>query len=131
MKYFTAVPLGLYNSESNDVPENAIPIADELYQELMEGQGKGRFIQADNNGKPILVDGVSVTDEQQLNQIANQKQFLLNKANAEIAWRQDAFDMDIATEEEVSALKLWKEYRITLMRMEISTITDISWPNQP
>ncbi|HEE9992223.1 TPA: tail fiber assembly protein [Citrobacter braakii] len=131
MKYFTAVPLGLYNSESNDVPENAIPIADELYQELIEGQGKGRFIQADNNGKPILVDGVSVTDEQQLNQIANQKQFLLNKANAEIAWRQDAFDMDIATEEEVSALKLWKEYRITLMRMEISTITDISWPNQP
>ncbi|ARC40760.1 MULTISPECIES: tail fiber assembly protein [Citrobacter] len=131
MKYFTAVPLGLYNSESNDVPENAIPIADELYQELIEGQGKGRFIQADNNGKPILVDGVSVTDEQQLNQIANQKQFLLNKANAEIAWRQDAFDMDIATEEEVSALKLWKEYRITLMRMEISTVTDISWPNQP
>ena len=131
MKYFTAVPLGLYNSESNDVPENAIPIADELYQELIEGQGRGRFIQADNNGKPILVDGVSVTDEQQLNQIANQKQFLLNKANAEIAWRQDAFDMDIATEEEVSALKLWKEYRITLMRMEISTITDISWPNQP
>ncbi|APR32387.1 hypothetical protein BTW28_16195 [Citrobacter freundii] len=131
MKYFTAVPLGLYNSESNDVPENAIPIADELYQELIEGQGKGRFIQADNNGKPILVDGVSVTDEQQLNQIANQKQFLLNKANAEIAWRQDAFDMDIATEEEVSVLKLWKEYRITLMRMEISTVTDISWPNQP
>lgn len=131
MKYFTAVPLGLYNSESNDVPENAIPIADELYQELIEGQGKGRFIQADNNGKPILVDGVSVTDEQQLNQIANQKQFLLNKANAEIAWRQDAFDMDIATEEEVSALKLWKEYRIALMRMEISTVTDISWPNQP
>ncbi len=131
MKYFTAVPLGLYNSESNDVPENAIPIADELYQELIEGQGRGRFIQADNNGKPILVDGVSVTDEQQLNQIANQKQFLLNKANAEIAWRQDAFDMDIATEEEVSALKLWKEYRITLMRMEISTVTDISWPNQP
>lgn len=131
MKYFTAVPLGLYNSESNDVPENAIPIADVLYQELIEGQGKGRFIQADNNGKPILVDGVSVTDEQQLNQIANQKQFLLNKANAEIAWRQDAFDMDIAAEEEVSALKLWKEYRITLMRMEISTITDISWPNQP
>ncbi|MHC5684485.1 tail fiber assembly protein [Escherichia coli] len=49
-------------------------------------------------------------------------------ADAEIAWRQDAVDAEIATEEESAALADWKKYRVLLMRVDTAKP---EWPTPP
>ncbi|PNP33389.1 tail fiber assembly protein [Citrobacter amalonaticus] len=56
------------------------------------------------------------------------RQSLLNRANQEIAWRQDAVDVGIATDEETAALVDWKKYRVLLMRVDT---TKPDWPTLP
>ena len=50
------------------------------------------------------------------------------KADSEIAWRQDAVDAVIATEDETAALSEWKKYRVLLMRVDTS---NPEWPEKP
>lgn len=57
-----------------------------------------------------------------------QRQSLLNRANQEIAWRQDAVDVGIATDEETTALVDWKKYRVLLMRVDTAKP---DWPTLP
>lgn len=49
-------------------------------------------------------------------------------ADDEIAWRQDAVDAEIATEEEIISLAEWKKYRVLVMRVDT---TDPDWPIPP
>lgn len=55
---------------------------------------------------------------------------LLATAAARIAPLQDAVDLDEATTEEVAALKLWKQYRVAVNRVDLSVATP-SWPAVP
>ncbi|EHY3370425.1 tail fiber assembly protein, partial [Escherichia coli] len=48
-----------------------------------------------------------------------------------IAPLQDAADLGIATEEEISLLEAWKKYRVLLNRVDTSTAQDIEWPVAP
>ncbi|MCE9890752.1 tail fiber assembly protein [Kluyvera intermedia] len=57
-----------------------------------------------------------------------QRSLLLNTANAEITWRQDAVDVGEATEEETAALTAWKKYRVLLMRVDTAAPV---WPTPP
>ena len=52
-------------------------------------------------------------------------------ADAEISWRQDAVDAEIATAAETAALAEWKKYRVLLMRVDTSKAPDIEWPTPP
>lgn len=52
-------------------------------------------------------------------------------ADSEISWRQDAVDMDVATEKEIADLIEWKKYRIMIMRIDISKAPDIDWGTSP
>ncbi|EFN0011880.1 tail fiber assembly protein, partial [Escherichia coli] len=42
----------------------------------------------------------------------DRKLSLKAQADSEIAWRQDAVDAGIATDEETAALSEWKKYRV-------------------
>ncbi|WP_173571477.1 tail fiber assembly protein, partial [Escherichia coli] len=44
---------------------------------------------------------------------------------------QDAADLEIATEEEISLLEAWKKYRVLLNRVNTTTAPDIEWPAVP
>ena len=57
-----------------------------------------------------------------------QRAGLLTTANNEIAWRQDAVDADIATDEEKTALAAWRKYRVLLMRVDTAAPV---WPTVP
>ncbi|MCY6826315.1 tail fiber assembly protein, partial [Escherichia coli] len=48
-----------------------------------------------------------------------------------IAPLQDAADLEIATEEEISLLEAWKKYRVLLNRVDTSVAPDIEWLIQP
>lgn len=72
-----------------------------------------------------------IAKEQLISEAEQQKQSLLAEANNAIAPLQDAIDLGMATDEEVSLLKQWKIYRVTLNRVDTSTPPDIDWPQKP
>ncbi|WNK67579.1 tail fiber assembly protein [Pantoea agglomerans] len=54
-----------------------------------------------------------------------------DEANRAIAPLQDAVDISIATDEEITRLAEWKRYRVALSRIDTSTAPDIEWPARP
>ncbi|WP_407241392.1 tail fiber assembly protein [Escherichia coli] len=59
------------------------------------------------------------------------KNNLMQVASEHIAPLQDAADLEIATEEEISLLEAWKKYRVLLNRVNTTTAPDIEWPVAP
>ncbi|AUQ42587.1 tail fiber assembly protein [Yersinia ruckeri] len=94
--------------------------------------------------KYIKAGLISITKEQadqllnppltpeQLAALAEDKKIQLrSEADGEIAWRQDAVDSGSPEGTEANDLAKWKEYRISLMRLDISTGKSIEWPLKP
>ncbi|WP_272669376.1 tail fiber assembly protein [Providencia sp. PROV178] len=71
-----------------------------------------------------------ISKEQLIAEAEQQKQSLLAEANNAIAPLQDAVDFGVATDNEIVSLREWKEYRITLNRVDTSTVPDIEWPEK-
>lgn len=59
------------------------------------------------------------------------KNALRSTADDEIAWLQDAVDEGIATDEEITLLAVWKNYRVQLMRIDTKLAPNIAWPPFP
>lgn len=59
------------------------------------------------------------------------KKSLFNAATLNIAVLQDAVDFEMATDEELRLLPLWKKYRVLLNRIDANTSADIKWPEEP
>jgi hypothetical protein len=58
---------------------------------------------------------------------------LLGSAGIRIAPLQDAVDLGDASDSDVASLKLWKQYRVTLNRIERQTgfPATVDWPAAP
>jgi hypothetical protein len=54
-----------------------------------------------------------------------------DEASQVIAPLQDAVDISIATDAEITRLAEWKRYRVELSRIDISEAPDIAWPVRP
>ncbi|MEC3934184.1 tail fiber assembly protein [Citrobacter werkmanii] len=72
-----------------------------------------------------------LTPEQIVEMAKTQKAGAVDAANEEIAWRQDAVDLDIASDEEKAELLEWKKYRVLLSRVKPEDAPDIRWPDKP
>jgi len=55
----------------------------------------------------------------------------MDVANRTIAPLQDAVDISIATDEEITRLSEWKRYRVALSRIDINKALNIEWPIRP
>jgi hypothetical protein len=55
---------------------------------------------------------------------------LLAEATARIAPLQDAVDLDEATDAEAALLKLWKQYRVAVNRVDLTQASPV-WPTAP
>ena len=69
---------------------------------------------------PTLEELMAIAEDRKLS--------LKAQADSEIAWRQDAVDAGIATDEETAALSEWKKYRVLLMRVDTAKPV---WPVNP
>lgn len=58
------------------------------------------------------------------------KEALMAAASQQISILQDAVDFEMATDEETSALPLWKKYRVLLSRIDANISEEISWPEE-
>ena len=132
--YFTPSNCGFIATEfRNDGtypewPADAVLLTDEEAQTYW-GQPApvGKMLGA-IDGRPAWVD---LPVEMQVANADSKKRALLQNATSEIAWRQDAVDTGIATDDEASDLTEWKKYRVLLMRVDASKATDIVWPIPP
>jgi len=91
-KYFISNPITFMDSFIHEnIPENAVEITDQQWQDLISGQSSGKIIQSDKKGNPILIDPPSLTNEQ----IIVQYEFAAQKNLDEIAksWGYDSLAM--------------------------------------
>lgn len=77
---------------------------------------------------PVLLEPPPPTQQELIAQAETKKSLLRTYADSEIAWRQDAVDAGIATDEETAALADWKKYRVLLMRVDTAKPV---WPTPP
>ncbi|CAI1133486.1 tail fiber assembly protein [Serratia quinivorans] len=81
------------------------------------------------DGKNIIPRQFSQTElEKQAQQDKDQLMVLATKV---IAPLQDAKELGIATEEELTKLKAWVIFRIQTNRIEVSAAPNITWPTYP
>ncbi|MBP6083721.1 MAG: tail fiber assembly protein [Providencia sp.] len=72
-----------------------------------------------------------ISKEQLIVEAEQQKQSLLAEANNAIAPLQYAIDLNMATDEEIAQLTVWKTYCVLLNRVDTSTVPNIEWPEKP
>lgn len=132
-KYYSKTSNGFYSSDINEgnIPEDAVEITDEAWQELLIGQGAGLVISSDSNGNPVLIDPPALTHGELVAIANNQKEKLIAAATVVIGPLQDAADLGIATDEETAELKAWKTYRVMLNRVNAVNAPDLTWPAEP
>ncbi|EFT2769168.1 TPA: tail fiber assembly protein [Escherichia coli] len=117
--------------KTNTWPDDIVEVESDIYQKYTgrppEGKGRG----GDASGQPVWVDVSEPTADQLIALAIQQKKDLAENAGTEIAWRQDAIEAGISTDDEVIQLAKWKKYRVLLMRIDTSKAPDIIWPDIP
>ncbi|MCO7254755.1 tail fiber assembly protein [Dickeya oryzae] len=88
-------------------------------------------ITTDHNGYPVLINAPQLTSSQAVANAQAMKSKLLSDAALVIAPFQDAVDLGMATDREVTLLAEWRNYRVLLNRVDTSTAPDITWPDPP
>lgn len=117
--------------QAGTLPDDISEISNQWYEYLISGQAMGKVITPDEDGRPVLSEPEPPTP-QEIREIAEgEKSRLIREAGEAIAVLQDADELGMATEDELSALTRWKRYRVILNRLDISTAPDIEWPEKP
>lgn len=133
--YYAKSTNGFYvdSLHGTNIPADSVPITEEYWQELLEGQSAGKKITANDDGYPILVDYPPPTNEELASAALAKRDSLLQLAAIRIAPLQDAVDLDDATPEDVALLKKWKQYRVALNRIQDQAgfPSEINWPVAP
>ncbi|OHY60165.1 hypothetical protein BB778_26835 [Pluralibacter gergoviae] len=128
--YYSPSKNGLYPDGElygANLPIDAVLLSLSQYQELIKGQASGKVITPNGSEVPYLSDPVVNYHE-----LANRKLTELRaKADAEIMPLQDAVDLAVASDDEVSLLNEWKAFRLALYRLDISEPESIVWPRMP
>lgn len=132
MKIFYSASQNGFFEEHQNLPDDAKEITDSCRIELITAQNEGGTIRPGNDGMPVIIlasDYVpELTEDEQQWLAESKKQSLLSEATKKIDPLNDAVDLEIATEKEMSALKEWKKYRVLLMRVDTA---DPAWPMPP
>jgi len=136
MSYFSPIENAFYASELKEGyiaagtwPDDAKEIDESLYLTFIDPpQGKYRGV--NEEGMPCWLDIPPPTVDELKRDNEAQKQSLIKTANEHIAYLQDAVDLEIATDEEITLLKEWKKYRVLLNRLDVSDV-DVVFPEMP
>lgn len=80
---------------------------------------------------PLTEEQKAEIESRQIAANLSLKELLISEATQRRDILQDAVDLDEATEEEKTALPLWKKYRLLLSRVDANTSGQIQWPDKP
>ncbi|EEG1528686.1 tail fiber assembly protein, partial [Salmonella enterica] len=107
--------------------DDLIPLTDEYYRELMQGQVDGKYIEH-RKGGPVLVEHREYTHEELIAQAEAKKAELLAEAESVIAPLARAVKLKIATDEEIKRLEAWELYSVMVNRVDTASP---DWPEVP
>ncbi|WP_350306265.1 tail fiber assembly protein [Photorhabdus viridis] len=82
------------------------------------------------DGKQWVTDKKALKTSQ-IEQAEQQRATLRQHANEAITFLQYAVDTELASEEEKALLLEWKKYLVLLSRVDVSSVPEISWPEEP
>lgn len=108
-------------------PADAKEISQRWYEHLLTGQTAGKHITPNEYGYPVLM----VPEVDYVGSAKTEKSQRLAEATAEITPLQDAVDLSIATDEEISQMNVWKTYRVEVYRVDTTAAPNIKWPVPP
>lgn len=135
--FFTAKELGFYDANikaSYDIagtwPEDAKEISNAEHA-LYSGPPPQGKILGSVDELPAWVDAPAISHHEQMLMAEAKRAANRKLADSTIAPLQDALDLEMATDEEISQLNAWKEFRVLLSRIDISAAPDINWPALP
>lgn len=115
--YSTITGEEIYIREPGSYPNNSTPIKPDE-----------DFVRWDGTS---WVEDVEASRESLIADAQNQKSALLQQAGEKIAPLQDAVELEMASDEELTSLILWKKYRVLLNRINPQDVPDIIWPEIP
>lgn len=110
------------------LPDDLIGVDEDIFLKFTQTPPEGKIRICGENGQPTWGDVPPPTKEEIMAIAEARKLSLKAQADSEIAWRQDAVDAGIATDEETAALTEWKKYRVLLMRIDTAKPV---WPIPP
>ena len=125
--YYASSTKGFYTTDINPIiPNDAVEITDEYYQELLAGQSNGKCITANAEGYPVLTDPVIVPPTAEQNK-ATASQLLTNTDWTTIADVADPINSPyLANQAEFIA------YRNLVRQIAVyPTVGDLVWPVAP
>ena len=132
MKKYSPSNNAFYDTAINkEIPGDAINITDQAWSDLLAGQAEGKLIACGADMLPCLTEQPLLTAGDLISQAENKRSRLRAEADAAIQPLQDASDLGIATEDEVSQFLAWKKYRVMLMRVSTELAGNIIWPSKP
>lgn len=110
-------------------PASGVEVNDDVFQSFLTPP-LGKKAGAGSDGMPVWVQDDFVTQNLHASAL-DQRDLLMSSASTAIQPLQDAVDLDEATDDETALLKKWKQYRVALNRLDLSTAPDITWPVLP
>ncbi|WJV55685.1 tail fiber assembly protein [Prodigiosinella aquatilis] len=138
MPYYSKSTGGFYAIaiHGNAMPSDVVEINADYYQQLLNEQSNGNVIQFNDTAEqPIAVQPPELSAaELAAVAVKTAKNELLNRrtiAADRIAELTYAIELNMATDEEKTALLAWKKYVVLLSRIDATTAPNIDWPVIP
>ncbi|CDM89614.1 tail fiber assembly protein [Xenorhabdus bovienii] len=112
-------------------PQDGMKVDESVYIEFTQNTPKGKRRVAGSDGLPTWGDIFPLSSEALQRQAEYEKRNLIKEIREKIEPLQDAVYLDVATEEEKTALTAWHRYRLALYQLDLSTAPSIDWPAKP
>lgn len=116
--------------DSDTWPEDAIEVTDHEFT-IYSGTPPVGMIRGTVDDRPGWVSMPEPTKEEKIVIAAADKRMRLSRAREAIQPLQDAVDIGVATDDEASLLKKWKQYSVAVNRIDTDKTADIAWPPEP
>lgn len=136
--YFSAKELSFYPEslkedyiKAGSWPNDLIEVEVGVFLEFTAQPPQGKVRGSNKNGMPAWKSSPASTKEELISIANAKKEAERTIADKSILPLQDAVDLEMATDEELSNLNDWKKYRVLLNRIDTSTAPEINWPQRP
>lgn len=131
-KFFSKSTMGFYDEVDKEMyvkakswPDDLVSVTEPQWKKFTGSPPENKKLGFSVDGSPQWVD---MPEEYFTSQNEGKKANLLGYSSQVIAPLQNAVDLDMATDEEIKQLKLWKKYSVLLSRVDASNPV---WPEAP
>lgn len=115
-------------------PSDAIEVDDEIFQEYaISAPPQGKVRAGGDDGLPSWESAPALSHEQMVAEASSEKAYRMQVATAMVSPLQDAVDLGDASDSEKALLTSWKQYRVSIMRIDKQEgyPGKIEWPLPP